>query len=478
MLPKNWSKYIKNLERVDRDLERRRTIFVGATPYTRIVPAFFMKNYEIFCLKDCKEISHLREYADIHCLEQGYPSEIDQIKSTTELMQHPLFHEYVKKYRGRYSVLLYMMGGVLNKTLMENKIHYLANHPMIARDVLYKATFRKILKELKLPTLPDKLMEKVDFLKTDYNSLAKEFGKSFVCQRGNYDTGGQRGTFFVHQAKDLETVKENYQKESNFTNVQISKFIKGNSLSMIGCITQSGVLASSLQTQLIDIPEILDGDEALGQFLGHDWGNQDFTKKAEAIAETVTKTLGKYLYEKKFRGIFGLDFMYDPKKPDEIYPIECNPRFTGSFPLISLLMLEQGLPPFELFHILEHKKVNFEVDVEALNKLYKNPPVLSNVYISAHKVVRMPVDMEQGIYKFDEAGNISYARPGVFPWHIKSQNEFLAIDNIFAKDYPLMQEVSRLFRLVFPVRISKSSDELLPLFSHIVKSFIQLINYN
>lgn len=499
MLPQNWSKYIKDLARVDRELESKRVIFVGATPYTRIAPAFFMKNYEIFCLKDCLEIRDLRKYTNIYCLEQEQPAEIDKIKSTTEIIQHPAFLNYLKKYRRRYSLLFYMMGGVLHKKLKENKLPYLANHPLIARDVLYKASFRQILKDLHLPTLPDKLMSKEEFLAVDYQTLTKEFGPSFVCQRGDYDTGGQRGTFFVHQAKDLKMVKGNYQKEANFTphhfeglsqtstfkksgagftKVQISKFIKGNSLSMLGCVTQSGILTSCLQTQLIDVPEVLDGEQVLGQFLGHDWGNKDYSEAAVNLAEKIVITMGEYLAKKNFKGIFGIDMMYDPQEPDMIYPIECNPRFTGAFPMVSLLMLEKGLPPFDLFHILEHRRIKYEVNVPALNKLYKEVLPQSNIYIGGQKVVRMPVAMKQGIYGFNESGDIKYLRPGVFPWHLKSEFEFLAIDNVFRKDYPLMQDVSRLFRLIFPMRISKTSNELLPLFSHIVKSFTHLINHS
>src|SRR3989339_240210 len=475
MLQRNWSAYIKDLDRVDKDLERSRTVFIGATPYTRIVPSFFMKNYEILCLKDCKEIDYLRQYADIYCLEREFPDTIDQIKSTTELVKNRYFLQHLKQSGRRFSVLLYMLGGALQNELRQKGIHYLANHPMIARGVLYKGNFRKLLKQLKLPTLPDKLFPKGDFMSLDYQDLVKEFGPSFVCQRGDYDTGGQRGTFFVHQQNDFELVKNNFTAEGNFKTVQLSKFIKGNSLSMIGCVTESGILCSGLQTQLVDIPEVLDGEEALGQFLGHDWGNRDYSHEAVIQAEAVIKTLGRHLYEKKYRGIFGVDFMYDPKTPAAIYPIECNPRFTGSFPLISLLQMQKRLPPFELFHILEHKKIKYEAEVDVLNKLYKDLPPQSNIYVGAHNVSRMPVELESGVYVFNDQGDISYKRPGAFPWQLKNEFEFLVIDNIFFKNYPLMQDVSRLFRLIFPRRISETSNQLQPLFRHIVKSFTHLI---
>jgi len=115
---------------------------------------------------------------------------------------------------------------------------------------------------------------------------------------------GEQGTFFIREEKDWRHAHDILSKDTRYTEIQISPFVEGPSVSMLGCVTYLGVLTSGLQLQLIDIPESLHGQFPTGVFLGHDWAFREWTEKTEATAQQVMESVGEFLFQKRVSGCF------------------------------------------------------------------------------------------------------------------------------------------------------------------------------
>lgn len=470
-----WGEYISNIDYVLAELNKKPIIALGVIPYSRVVPALFLNNYIIFCAKDCKDIKLMREFSKIICLEERYPKIASKVKSTGYLLQNFTFQNFLKNYKA-FDLFFYNITPFMFEGLSENNWPYIGNTPQSQEEFLFKYSFRQLLRKLNLPHLDNFQIPRQEFITKNFADIYKMFNNSFVCQRGDLDHGGEISTFFIHNADEFESVKSAFKNDDRFSIVEAAPFIEGPSCSMIGCATKQGVFTSSLNMQLIDIKESLIRATGKGVFVGHDFGLKPWPDKIEKEAVSVVEILGNYLYQKGYKGVFGIDFLYDEKN-QKIYPLECNPRFTGSFPIISLLSIMNQTPPFDLIHIIEHKNINAIYDFEKLNNAFKQKTNYSHLLINGYGLKTMPIDMPIGIYSYNErADEIVFERPAILPWEIENPDEFLVADAILKEGAEIGDGAVKLFKIVFPSSIALNSYELKPKFAKIVKIFSDLIH--
>lgn len=471
----SWRKYIHNLDAVLQKMNEKTTLAVGVVPFSRVTTALFLKNHLIYCVKDCKEIALMRQFTTVYCLEERNPKLARKINNTGYLLRNYQFQAFLKSLKKPYRLFFYNVTPFIYETLQKEKYDFIGNDPKTANTVKCKADFRATLKKLNLPHLPDKLVSREEFLQATFEVYRDFFGGSYVCQRGDYDAGGEIATHFIHTSEDFAKTKKVFTEDTRFTTVQISKFTRGDTVSMVACATRYGTLTGPLQQQLIDIPESLGNVAGRGVFVGHDWGLRPWGDVAERESERILTTLGDYLYAQGYRGIFGVDLIVDGETKT-VYPLECNPRYTGSFPIVSLLMLQYKLPPLDFFHLTEHLDIPLRIDKEALNRALKFRSSASHILLTVKGVTRMPIDLPAGVYHLNDRDEIRFVRPGIVPWDLKAANEFLVIDPVLSRGGLIGQNVFKLFKLIFPVGIAKDSYALKPEFGRIVKAFYDLVH--
>jgi hypothetical protein len=221
-----------------------------------------------------------------------------------------------------------------------------------------------------------------------------------------------------------------------------------------------GVLSGPLQLQLIDVPESLHGVSPSGIFFGNDIGFHPWGAHVEMQAQEVVEGIGAHLRDQGYRGIFGIDFMYDEAR-DQIYPNECNPRFTGSLVLHSLAMLDAGVPPLEFFHLLSQLGIETSFDFQKVNQALKTRLPYSHIAISPKDIHHMTLPLLAGVYEYDSSvPEITYKGPGFSLAHIQSENQFLLIDTVPTVGTAIEQNVPRLFKFIFPRSIARSSHSI------------------
>jgi hypothetical protein len=201
--------------------------------------------------------------------------------------------------------------------------------------------------------------------------------------------------------------------------------------SMLGCVMKQGVLTTCLQLQLIDVPEALCMSEpATGVFLGHDWGYQPWSEATEVKAQRIVEAIGADLERRGYKGIFGVDFVYD-SRTDMLVPIECNPRFTGALPAYSLMLAEAGIPTPEFFHILAHLDIDSHFDFKRVNRAWKREwkqlnRTYADISVTPKGITAMPLSLTPGFYAYDRrVKEFHFKRPGTFLWDFESDDEFM-----------------------------------------------------
>lgn len=472
----SWRKYVKNLDDVIEQLHIQQIIAVGVAPYQRIIPSFFMRpsHYQIYCVRDSADIDVLQNYANIYCLEQKNPKVATKIQSTGYLLKNYMFQAFLKS-KSNHTLLFYQTTPPIVNYLNEQNIHWIGNDPKIFEPVLHKDTFRNLLKSMKLKHLEDRTLTLEEFRNTNFADLYKRWDKSVVVQPADYEVSGS--TMFVHSQADLDKAKENLLTDrfEKVHMVKLTPFVTGNALSMLGCATDQGILTSTLQLQLVDVPESLHGHAASGHFFGHDWGFKSWSDETEHQAQKTVESIGHWLYRRGYRGIFGIDFIHDGEK-DEIYPLECNPRFTGAIPIYSQINLLSGAPPIDFFTLVSYLKIPISFDFKAVNEAWKKHMNVSHVAIVPYGIETMKLRIASGIYTYHEKEkSLEFLRPGAFLHELKNDKEFIIIDTVPRLGQPVLQGVPRLFKFIFPQSIAESTSKIKPMYGEILNSMGDLL---
>jgi D-alanine-D-alanine ligase-like ATP-grasp enzyme len=383
-----WKSLIPNIDSVLKEIDKSHILAIGITPFTRIIPAFFLKNFSIYTIKRSSDVDVMESIANMYVLEDHYPKLVNKVHGTGYLLANFAFQRFLHTRRYPVSLLFYTVTEKIVQTLKTQGTKWIGNDPATFEQVMLKGSFRELVRERGLSSLPSKLYDRKEFLAQSFEALREENEGAYVVQRADKETGGNEGTFFIHETSDFEKCISVLTKDESFTRVIVTPFIKGQSTSMLGCVMPQGTLSGPLQLQLIDVSEALHGVPANGIFFGNDIGFHEWSEDIEKQAQIVVESIGEHLRNKGYKGVFGIDFLYD-KERDRIYPNECNPRFTGSLVLYSLTMLEAGVPPLEFFHLVSHLHIPMEFDFEKVNQALKTRLAYSHIAISPKDILKM-----------------------------------------------------------------------------------------
>ncbi|OGZ73825.1 MAG: hypothetical protein A2908_01290 [Candidatus Staskawiczbacteria bacterium RIFCSPLOWO2_01_FULL_38_12b] len=475
----SWEKSIPNLKKILEKMQEKTIIAVGVNPYPRIIPSLFLKNFVIYSVKDTADLDALRNYAKIFCLEEKFPKVAQKVHSTSYLLGNFGFQAFLNSRRTPFRLFFYQTTPPIVKKLEELHIDWIGNKPESFDDVLLKANFRHLVESLRLPYIPTLHFPKEEFLTKTFGDIYNLWQKPAVIQRGDFDVSGEQGTFFIRNKNDWQVAHKILSADQRYKEIQISPFIQGPSVSMLGCITHLGVLTSTLQLQFIDVPEALCGQLPTGVFLGHDWGFHPWNKEVEKTAQKITESIGEHLGKKGFKGIFGIDLIVD-QETGEIFPLECNPRFTGALPVYSLMTINANkIPPLEFFHIMEHLNIRENFDFQFVNEKLKERQAVSHISLAPKGAYEMKVAFAAGVYSYLPKENaLRYERIGALLSDIKNDSEFLLIDSVPRIGMQITQNVPRLFKLIFRRSIATSSFSVEPEIGELITKISTLLRKN
>jgi hypothetical protein len=444
---------------------------VGITAYSRIIPAYFHPPYYIIALRKTLDLPLLRKRAEIFCLEEelGHFVEAKGFNSES-LLSHPSVRAFLKKMTGPRYLLLYQSYPDLEALAERQGWVLLANPSSLRMRVADRAFFRRMANQLELNRVPGDIYPLSDFLVFDYAYWAQKIGPELVVQFPEIRQGGGRGTFFVKSDLDYQRVRK-ILKVGTWRGIKIEtaaiyKFLDGIPASVALCLTRHGILFSGLQRQLIDLPYCEDISEN-GIFCGHSWSETAWPSHVQAEAVRQARLIGEYLAGMGYKGILGIDFLISRDKK-QVYPLECNPRFTGAFPMLSQLQLWHNIVPMDVFHMLEFLDLPYEMDPASLNERYGEAIRGSHIILFSGSNALLTGDglREAGLYECDPESGRTYFVAGASDYReMRNERQFIIIDgppDMGENGLALRDPLQRLCRILFPNPILTEGETLSP----------------
>lgn len=415
---------IKNLEDVKnifKDIKTPIFYIVNSVDHgvglEKIIP-----NFHIICIDHDDEADYLAEQGiKIFCLEKENGKKNVIFRNSALLLREPKVLEYIKKNSSESlppAIIFFKPSAAAEKIVSLRRWRILNNSAELTAELENKLNLPFIARFLNIK-IPD--VEIINLARISYWEL-KKYYDHFVIQFKKGFAGNS--TFFVQSARDYEDFIAKYLLRGGAvraTPVKVSKFIKGVSATVNACVYSGGVYVGEPCFQIT-------GEAACtasrGASCGNDWFG--FPEKASKKIFEIASAVGKYLAQKKYQGIFGLDLIIG-ESDDEVYLIEINPRLVASIPFYTKLEIKNNDVPMLAFHILEFLGVKcefqkYEGGKESLRDLGAQL-VLRNIGAKAREVSG---DLKAGVYKFQN-GDLIRQREGYSIENIQRQGEFIVL---------------------------------------------------
>lgn len=438
---------------------------IAVSAWTRSGPLFLLPNYHIISLLETADLGAIRKKCAVKSLQKSFKIEISSLrkKNTASILKQEKIRKYLKSLGSQISLLVYKSSKKVEKVCSRLGIKILANPSEIRDPFEDKKEFRILAKKAGLKLIPGETLLLKNFDLNKYYLMKKKYGKKLVFQLPDYKVGGGIGTFFIDNEfclkEALSFIQRRQKKGKKLVWLNVTKKIEGIAASICSCITKYGILCGLVQTQLIDIPQARAFKGRAGVWVGHDWVWKTFSFRIQKKAEKIAKTLGQYMYKVGYRGMFGIDLVIDEKK-EEVYPVECNARYTGGFPAYSMMQLAAKEIPFDAFHLAEFLNLDYEIDLDKLQKQYRKPKIGAHLVLhnQERKWVRVGGSLKGGVYALEKK-ELVWKRPGFSLQDIKKEDEFVLCDRCPLKG-AILKAGDRLARLLFKKAIAVSDKNL------------------
>lgn len=421
------------------ELKKKDIIGVGATAFSRLGPNLFLPNYKIIALKRSDEDEEIEK--DVSTTRISYDPEKRKHKSTIlEALDSLEGQDFLYSIKDPI-LYLYFANLSVGKFLQKRHIKFVGTATSDFFDLRSKIGFYKLLSRLGIRTPKHIFVKKKDL---NYQKLRDELG-DFVLQRET--RGGGKGTVFIFEKKNFERAQFKFRNADDEEELRAAQYITGSSPSMTICVTSSGTIHTPLQYQILSPKGCINPKLGEGRFAGHDWTSSDFEAKVQAQADELALKLGQHLAG-NYKGILGIDFILD--KNNELYPIECNPRLLGSFPVFSMVQEIKNEPQILYYHFLANLFPEEKVEVEKVNCAIAQKKQGAQIILCnrADKDMTIKNSVKVGVYNFSDNG-IQYLRPGYSLRDLKNNKEFIITDGILSRGtiVPKYKKIARVLTL-------------------------------
>ncbi|MFW5884915.1 MAG: ATP-grasp domain-containing protein [Patescibacteria group bacterium] len=404
---------------------------VGGLPFTRSEAYYFVEDLELICSNKTGEFEAVKEKIKLSFFSM--PTDVQSKKPENILSQNKVA-DHIRKSSSKKKVAIYTMRpSKRKKDICKENNWTLASTPLsLFEKYSNKINFYKLLERCGL----DRNIVCIKY--GDLNKKKKDlFREKKIVIQVLEEEGGGKGTFFFDysQINQMETrIKERLPEIDKDSELVVSDFCEGPVLSITACVTgKEGVLVLNPQFQLIDIKEVIkEKNNAQGVFCGHDWGlAKSLPGYLIEDSREMAEKIGNLLRKEGYKGIFGIDFIWD-QKSDKIIPVEMNPRILGTFPTQVQLQVQNKEVPLAAFHLLECLDIEYSIkDRKACEgrEGYKGSHLLLFNFLG--KDIIFNKSLRAGVYKIEKEGKLCFLRSGFeLSDIVNSKEEFILTDGV------------------------------------------------
>jgi biotin carboxylase len=265
--------------------------------------------------------------------------------------------------------------------------------------------------EAGVPSAPNVLGRATSYAELAALAQSAGLGDDLVVQMPYGDSG--KTTFFIRGERDWDENAADMADQE----LKVMKRINVRAAAVEAVLTRHGTVVGPLMTDLTGHPELT---PYKGGWCGNDIFPEALSPEHLAHARALTEKLGDRLMAEGYRGFLEIDYLADVDT-GELYLGELNPRISGVTSMTNVTAGAYADMPLFLFHLLEFLDVDYEIDVDDINRRWAQA---SNVDVWSQLVLKeTSEDVEllsraprTGIWRLGDAHDISFARWGN-DWH-------------------------------------------------------------
>ena len=404
--------------------------FVSATAFNLLGIDRWVRNFRFINYYDSFDGWH----PNVFVPKEPTPRSFESIEDICNyLLGHKEVIDYVRS-RGDVGKVAFLMFDEETETLANELGLDVAFPPAVLRHRMdSKIETTRLGDEAGVPSVPNTMGHADSYREALELATSAGLGTDLVIQTPYGDSG--QTTFFVASEDDWD---DNAKKIVG-QELKVMQRIEPRECAIEGVITRHGTLVGPLMAELTGFPELTPYD---GGWCGNDVFPDVLTHDQRRLARERTFAMGERLRAEGYRGYFELDFLADANS-GEMYLGELNPRVTGASSITNVTAVAYGDMPLFLFHLLEFMDVDYDIDVDELNRRWAHPGniddwtqfILKQTDDAVELITEAPAS---GIWKMSDDASIRYARRDT-DWHTigdESEAFYLRIADAGGYRYP------------------------------------------
>ncbi|CAL67134.1 biotin carboxylase [Christiangramia forsetii] len=413
-------KHLKGVSDIRRSFHKNEEplYFISATNFNLLGADEWIKGFKFITYIECFDGLHPNVFSPKEEIPHDDFEGIEDINNY--LLQHPEVQDYLKtrSVDGSPGKAMFLMFNEETERLAEK----------LGLEIMFPSAEMRTFLDNKVNT--NRIAERAGVACVPYvlskvknykhlSEVSKELGKELVIQTPFGDSG--HTTFFISNEKEYKKYAEEIEAEDE---VKIMKRIRCRGSAIEACVTRHGTIVAPLMTELVGFKELTPYE---GGWCGNEIYPDAFTPELRQKAIENTQLFGDQLREEGYKGYFELDFLIDQDN-GEIYLGELNPRVTGASSITNHAVFALADAPLFVFHILEWMNIEYELDIDAINKRWSNQENLDGwsqliVKHTDDTIEYVTESPKSGIWRMYDTGHIQYDRMDTHRRAVENENE-------------------------------------------------------
>lgn len=426
------------------------TYFISATNFNLLGIDEWVRNFSYICYIDCFDGQHPNVITPPDKTDRVFTS-IEEINNY--LLEHKAIVDHIRS-RGPGRAVFLFFDERTEQLCKELGLELCFPSAKLREAIDDKISATRIANEAGVPSVPNTLAKVQDYASLIDQAEAADLGTDLVIQTAFGDSG--HTTFFIAGEDDYKKHAEEIEAEDE---VKVMRRINNRGGALEACVTRHGTIVGPLMTELVGFGELT---PYRGGWCGNEVFAGAFSRAIRDRAREATFKFGEALRERGYRGYFECDYLIDLDS-ENVYLGEVNPRITGASSMTNLAAFAHADAPLFLFHLLEWSKVDFDLDVRALNRRWSDPDnidgwsqlVIKHTKDSLEYVSAAPAS---GIWHLGDDGSVSFVRPQTHRRTARDESNAFFLRITRAGDY--FYEGADLGILVTPGRLMTDDFEL------------------
>ncbi|HUP21546.1 MAG TPA: biotin carboxylase [Thermoanaerobaculia bacterium] len=426
--------------------------FVSATPFNLLGLDEWVHRFRYINYIDCFDGLHPNVFVPEERPHDVFQS-LEEI--VNYLLEHPQVRDFVAR-RGPGGKAVFLFFDERTEELCrELGLELCFPSARLRTEIDDKINTTRIGNKARVRSVPNVLASGVDSYRK-LRAVSGKLGDDLVVQTAFGDSG--HTTFFIKSQKDWKRCQDEIVGQGE---IKVMKRVDVFGTALEACITRSGTIVGPLMTELVGFPELT---PYRGGWCGNEVVAEAFPRKIRRQAQQQTVRLGEALGELGYRGYFEVDWLID-RSNGALYLGEINPRVTGASSMTNLAAFAHADAPLFLFHLLEFSGVDYELDVDAINRRWSDPAYMDTWSQMVIKHTRDTTEVieeapRSGVWALDESGAAHFLLAQFHRRTVERDNEAFFLRIAGAGDY--LYEGADLGILLCPGRLMDDQARLTP----------------